>query len=152
MKRILLFILCMCCLSCQERKIADYIDDGDYKFWYKQNGTCIEFYFFDSNGYWTMFEKYMFSSLSEFFSDEMLTDKWELHGDSILQFNNIEHKIVLVSDTMLIIEKNAVSDTLRAAPKDAIPEKFKHKGPFAVERNGKRNFWYETGKTFYWDE
>ncbi len=149
MRKIILFILYTFCISCQKAQVADLIDDNDYKYWYKQEGTNIEFYFFDKNGYWTIFEKQPFSSFRKYNGgDCMLHEKWKLTNDSVILYNGYEHKINHVSDTLLVID----NDTFRNAPKDAIPLRFKRKGPFEFEKNKKNNFWFKPGKTFYWDE
>lgn len=147
-----LILICILPLSSCKNSIKDFIDDSDYKYWYMQRGTDIVFYYFDNNGYWTIFEKKMFSSFRKHYSDEMLLEKWELRNDSTLWYNNLEHHILFISDTLMIIEDMYRKDTLREVPANAIPKKYQRKGPFDYQECKKNNFWIKPGtKPFYWD-
>lgn len=142
----------MITLSSCHHYVKKCIDNDDYKYWYMQKGTRIQMYFFDNNGYWTILEKDMFSSLRKYRSDEILQERWKLTGSSSLEFDGCKYNILFVSNGILIIERNSEVQMLYNVPIDAIPQKFRRKGPFGFETGKKNNFWVKPGeKPFYWD-
>ena len=92
MKRLLFLVLLLSTLSCT-KSTKEYIDDGDFKFWYIKysdsyvtniyylgnNGVCKYFWLYPGGG----FEAYKIS-------DIILIEKWRLKGDSIIEIGGNE--------------------------------------------------------------
>lgn len=129
------------------------IDNGDYKYWYEQKGSNIYLYFFDSNGYCTEFKKSLFSSLKLCISDDIRDNKWVLQNSSKLRFDGSNSDIKFVAPGLMVLTNNSAVKVLRSVPPDAIPQRFRRKGPFQFEVSKKRNFWVKPGtQPYYWDD
>lgn len=147
---IFIFVLTLCLYP---KYVRYCIDNGDYKYWYVQKGENIYMYFFDSNGYCAVFKKSLFSSLKLYVSDDIRDNKWTQKSNSILRFDGVEYEIKLVTPDIMVLKHDSDVKVLMSTPLDAIPQKFRRKGPFKPEASQKRNFWVKPGtKPFYWDE
>ena len=141
MKRLLFFILLLSTLSCS-KSTKEYIDDGDFKFWYIKysdsyetdilylgnNGVCKYFWLYPGGG----FEAYKIS-------DCILIEKWKLNGDSIIEIGGHERLILQINDSLMITEAGykcdwSRIDTFRVAPRTMIPDEYYHRYPPVRER------------------
>ena len=141
MKRLLFFILLLSTLSCT-KSTKEYIDDGDFKFWYIKysdsyvtniyylgnNGVCKYFWLYPGGG----FEAYKIS-------DCILIEKWKLKSDSIIEIGGSERLLLQINDSLMIMESGykcdwSRIDTFRVAPRTMIPDEYYHRYPPVRER------------------
>ena len=141
MKRLLFFILFLSTLSCT-KSTKEYIDDGDFKFWYIKFPDSYEttIFYFGNNGVCKYFWLYPEGGFEAYkISDNILIEKWRLKGDSIIEIGGDEMLMLQINDSLMIMESGykcdwSRIDTFRVAPRTMIPDEYYHRYPPVRER------------------
>ena len=129
--------LCIILLQACQKSPKDFVDGGDYKYWYhtvtvelKTIGTtCCQtwYYYFGNDGKYIIFEETDGKWQEYDGFDCIYAKEWQIEEDSII-ISHYRHRIVELNDDRMILSwKNKRLDTLYAVPKESIPKEFQRK-------------------------
>ena len=98
-KVVVLMTMMVVIVSCK-MNVFDIITDNDFKYWYRYNALdrlegspCI--YYFDNQNKWKLFEIVPNIGFREYNGgDDLISDKWCLVNDSIIEIDGICQKII----------------------------------------------------------
>lgn len=95
--------------SCK-KETHEIIDGGNYKFWFINRGTYLypELYYFDNTGHVTSFVKTNSLGGDKYMEydgeDNILSNEWDIYGDSIFYLYNHNYQILDINNSTLIIK------------------------------------------------
>ena len=127
---VFLLLMLVFFLSCnREKRTANLITGGEYKYWLvskdaNTNWNPERFYYFDKNGKWLVFTKYIDGSFEKYDGgDIILNETWNLINDSIINIGGKAYSIEVINEDKFIFSDklNGRGRMLETVSIDLIP-------------------------------
>ncbi len=121
------YILFSYIVSCKDN-VRKMIDNGDFKYW-KDDSDRATYYYFDSAGRWTIYERYDIVRKDESM-DHLLHGSWYLVNDRTININGYARPLVKVTPNKLVWLRTYDTASFTAASKEEIPPKYQKRQRF----------------------